>query len=799
MVTVAGPPSAVAAPKAPTAADSDFQQVTMAKGVDVVGEPMAIAVLPDQSVLHTARDGTLRRTTKDGVTSVAADIPVYSHDEDGLQGVAIDPDFESNQWVYVYYAPPLDTPPGDAPSNGTAADFAPYKGHNVVSRFKYVDGTLDLASEQQILQVPTDRGICCHVGGDIDFDSQGNLYLATGDDTNPFESDGYAPIDERATRNPAFDAQRTSANTNDLRGKILRIHVESDGSYTIPSGNLFAPGTAETKPEIYAMGFRNPFRFEVDETTGIAWVGEYGPDAGSADPNRGPGGQVEFDRVTAPGNYGWPYCTGKNTVAETYTEWDFGTATAGPKYDCANGAENNSPNNTGMSTVPPAEAAWLPYDGGSVPEFGTGSESPMGGPVYHFDASLDSQVKLPESYDGHFFAYEWGRGWIKDITLDNADNPKAINGFSDFMDLQKPMDLEFGPHGALYVLDYGSGGFFAGDHNSALYRVEYAKGNKSPTATITADPTSGPAPLAVDFSGAGSTDPDGDPLTYAWDFESDGTVDSTEASPSHTYTENGQYTARLEVTDDGGRVGSAAVTVTVGNTAPQVQFDQPLDGTTFTPGDTVDYEVTVTDPDGDPVDCSAVHVEYVLGHDSHGHPLSEAEGCTGSFATQDGGHAGDANIFGVLNASYTDAGGDGGTPPLTGEAEVLLQPSHKQAEYFTGSKGVTVQAAASAEGGDRVAGVSAGDWIAFTPYNLVGVTAIDLRVSGTKGGTLEVRMDAPDGPLVGTATVPNTGGVDTYATATATVTDPGGTHTLYLVAKGKGGGALFTVDSFITR
>ncbi|NEE50629.1 PQQ-dependent sugar dehydrogenase, partial [Streptomyces sp. SID8455] len=95
-----------------------------------------------------------------------------------------------------------------------------------------------------------------HVGGDIDFDAAGNLYLTTGDDTNPFESSGYAPIDERTDRNPQFDAQRSSGNTNDLRGKLLRIKPTADGGYTVPSGNLFAPGTAGTRPEIYAMGFR---------------------------------------------------------------------------------------------------------------------------------------------------------------------------------------------------------------------------------------------------------------------------------------------------------------------------------------------------------------------------------------------------------------------------------------------------------------------------------------------------------------------------------------------------------------
>ena len=97
-------------------------------------------------------------------------------------------------------------------------------------------------------------------------------YLSTGDDSNPFDSSGYTPIDERTNRNPVYDAQRTAGNTNDLRGKVLRIKVNADGSYSIPSGNLFPPGTARTRPEIYAMGLRNPFRIGVDKATGVLYV-----------------------------------------------------------------------------------------------------------------------------------------------------------------------------------------------------------------------------------------------------------------------------------------------------------------------------------------------------------------------------------------------------------------------------------------------------------------------------------------------------------------------------------------------
>src|SRR5690606_34698183 len=156
--------------------------------------------------------------------------------------------------------------------------------------------------------VPADRGICCHVGGKIDFDSKGNLFLSTGDDSNPFASDGYAPLDDRADRNPAYDARRTAGNTNDLRGKIRRINVKPNGSSTDPRGNLFAPGTPKTRPEIYAMGLRNPFRFAVDDKTGALYVADYSPDAGEPDPDRGPAGHGRWMVVDRPANYGWPFC-----------------------------------------------------------------------------------------------------------------------------------------------------------------------------------------------------------------------------------------------------------------------------------------------------------------------------------------------------------------------------------------------------------------------------------------------------------------------------------------------------------
>ncbi|MEK8228207.1 PQQ-dependent sugar dehydrogenase [Oerskovia sp. M15] len=194
---------------------------------------MMLDVAPDGTVFYAERDGRVRRIDHDAsVTTTALALDVTQANEDGLLGLVLDPDFAENGWLYAYWSP------ANVGSDGP---------HNQISRYTYdaASKTFDPASGKKILSVTTQRETCCHAGGDMVFDEDGNLFLATGDNTNPFESGGFSPVDERAGRQN-YDSQRTSANSNDLRGKVLRITRRTTGPTRSPRATCSRRG--RTRP-----------------------------------------------------------------------------------------------------------------------------------------------------------------------------------------------------------------------------------------------------------------------------------------------------------------------------------------------------------------------------------------------------------------------------------------------------------------------------------------------------------------------------------------------------------------------
>ncbi|SOD61660.1 Glucose/arabinose dehydrogenase, beta-propeller fold [Streptomyces zhaozhouensis] len=762
---------------------SKFDKVTLDANT---ADPMELDVADDGRVFYVQRGGELKVFDPEtNSTSTAGTLDVYTGGEDGLVGLALDPDFTENGWVYLYHAP------ADAEEDV-----------NRLSRFTVEGDTLDPASEEPLLDVPAYRDRTYpepgHTGGSLDFGPDGSLYLSTGDDVPPNLSShwqGWAPIDWREGEE-MLDAARTSGNTNDLRGKILRVLPSDEGGYTVPEGNLFAEGTEDTLPEIYAMGFRNPFRFSVDPETGYVHVADYGPDRGGPTTERGPEGLVEYNILKEPGNYGWPFCHGNN---QPYAPYDPDTGEVGEKFDCAN-PTNPSPNNTGLVELPPNQQPEIWYGYGpseEFPEMGEGGSGPMAGPVYRYDPDNPSPTKFPEYYDGAQFLYEWTRDYVKEIQLDSDSGVLKINDFLPTEDFVKPMDLTFGPDGSLYVLEWGSA-FGGGNADSGLYRIDYAPDGQRPEAVATASVTSGPAPLTVEFSGADSTDPAGGELEFAWDLDGDGTFDSEESEVTHTYEEVGQFTAQLRVTNAAGATGHANIPVTVGNTAPTVSIDFPTSGRLIEFGDQIPYQVTVTDPEDGEIDCEQVLVNPALGHDDHEHPTTDLRGCSGTVDTGDlGGHPEGADLWYVLNARYTDGGAEG-TGALTGYGRAVLQPEHKQAEYHHDQSGTRIVSQPDAENGQRIGDISDGDWIAFEPMSVEGAETVSYRISSPDGGgAIELRAGAPDGELLATTPVHATGDWDVYEpTEAVPVAELAGTHKLFLVFTTPTGNN-FDVDSLL--
>lgn len=480
--------------------ESAFRKVILDQDQTVGGElkdtlvdPMELTVAPDGRVFFVERKGVIKML-KPGSTSALeiGRVPVFDGLEEGMLGITLDPKFVENGWIYVNHSLPETTHDGQGKA-----------GVIRVSRYTLQGDTLDTTHGVAILDIPVQREQCCHVGGSLAFDADGNLYVSVGDNTNPFDSDGFSPNDPRPGRYP-WDGQRSPANANALTGKILRVKPRSQGGYDIPKGNLFPPGTAGTRPEVYVMGNRNPFRISVDPRTGFLYWGEVGPDAGGPDPQRGPAGHDEINQARGPGFFGWPYFVANNKpyapvdyvarqryvdanaareaakkAGKPESEWPPKAEPWMPKdfkpalYDAAHPI-NDSPNNTGIRELPPAQPAFIYYPSSQSTKFptvGSGGRTAMAGPVYYFDPKLRSPHKLPETFDHTLFIYEWTRNWIIAVKLDDQDQIVKMERFLPGMTFKRPMDMELGPDGCLYLIEFGTN--WGDNKDSKILRIEY--------------------------------------------------------------------------------------------------------------------------------------------------------------------------------------------------------------------------------------------------------------------------------------------------------------------------------------
>lgn len=396
---------------------TDFQRTVVAAGLDL---STAFEISKDGRIFIVSKCGKFYGWKLSGPanTNPTSIVPnVRCEFEDGLLSIAIDPNFTTNGYVYLQY-----TSPGSKTR---------------VSRFVVrADNSLDTASEKIVLEWITGREASGHMGGTLKFDKNSNLLISTGDNN-------------AATGYFAAGPQETSANSNDLRGKVLRITPTAAGGYTIPAGNLF-PQDATHRGEIYGMGFRNPYRLNIDPLTNIYYLGDIGPDANGASAE-GPMGMDELNELKEPGNYGWPYVVGFN---QPYAGWDPVNNT------------NNYPTNTGAKVLPPAKPAiWTIMH-----------RATMVGPVYRINDSITNEFKLPAYFDGRLIYWDFNSSKFFTTKVSDQTRPAVVEDLPlNTSGFQGANDAVFDPTTQqLYVLQWGSG---CCDHapanNGALYRFDY--------------------------------------------------------------------------------------------------------------------------------------------------------------------------------------------------------------------------------------------------------------------------------------------------------------------------------------
>jgi PKD repeat protein len=401
---------------------------------------------------------------------------------------------------------------------------------------------------------------------------------------------------------------------------------------------------------------RNPFRFTTRPGTNELWVGDVGWNDWE-----------EINRVVAPTdavveNFGWPCYEGPGRQSG---------------YDGAN--LNLCENLYGQ---PSAVAA--PYHayhhsakvvaGESCP---TGSSS-VAGLEFEFAASGSS---YPAEYDDALFFADYSRDcmWVMPKGADGNPAPGQVKTF--VAGAANPVNLEIGPGGDLFYVDFDGG------------TVRRITANQKPMAVATATPTAGEAPLTVAFDGSGSSDPDPeDPITYAWDLDGDGAFDdSTKAQDTYTYTEAGRHTATLKVTDSHGESDTDPVTISVGNTAPTAVIDTPAAGTNWKVGDVINFSGHATDAQDGTLPASALKWDLILQHcpsNCHSHPLQSFDGVSsGSFSAPDHEYP----SYLELKLTATDSGG------LTNTKVLRLDPRTVELTFQTnpGALSLTLDGAIS--------------------------------------------------------------------------------------------------------
>jgi len=416
-----------------------------------------------------------------------------------------------------------------------------------------------------------------------------------------------------------------SQDLNSPRGKVHRIFPDG----LVPTDNPFYDGSGPHWDSIWAYGLRNPYRASYDKPSGKLYIGEVGGNTQST--------AIEELNVGARGaNYGWPNSEGPCSGGCT-----------SPLYS-------------------------YPHSGANA--------AITGGFVYRGS-------QFPSSMRGNYFFADYARHWIKRMVFDANGNVASVNNFEPLSGspTESAGDVVYlteGPDGALYYVDLGYSDISGTFGVSKIRRISYLQSNQAPVALVSANPSSGPAPLNVAFSSSGSMDPEGQPITYSWDFGAG--TSSTAANPAHTYTRAGRYIVRLTVSDGVNSSISTPLTINVGS-PPTATITSPADGRIFRAGDVITYSGDATDPDDGSLPASAYTWNIDFLHDNHVHPGTAVTGVkSGSFTIPTSGHDFEGNTRYRIQLTVTDSNG------LQSVKSVTIWPDKVNLPFDTSPSGLTL-------------------------------------------------------------------------------------------------------------
>lgn len=590
--------------------------------VSNLSSPTTIAFSPDGRMFIGQKDGRVR-VFQNGTLLVSDFVnlsaEVNNYWDRGLLGLAIHPNFPAQPYVYLLYT---YDPPGTT-DNGSGARVSRLVGLTADAATNYNTAVANsavvlLGTNSQLANIgnslSNDGPASCeningftsyvpdclpadspsHTIGTLAFGLDGALFVSNGDGAH------FNYTDVRALRALSVDS---------LAGKVLRIDPLTGQGY--PDNPFYDGNPNSNRSKVYSYGLRNPFRVTVDGTTGEPYIGDVGWNAWE---------EINAGRGK---NFGWPCYEGSNTGSAQQSGYATNSATA---------ARCSQLYQEGISAVTQPVYAYSHSGIGASVQAGT---------FYRGTA-------YPTQYRGALFYEDYNRDWIKYVTIDANGFGTSFDFALDVSPNGGPVQLLSGPDTNLYYVVYD-----AGVNTSEVRRIRYQSStNSPPVAKATATPTSGLPPLAVAFSSNGSSDPDGDSLTYLWNF-GDGST-STLANPSRTYAAEGVFTAMLTVTDSKNASSSDQVVITVGNRRPTATILSPPTGTKYNIGDVITFQGQGTDPEQGQLSGASLVWEALLHHNEHVHfNFFNGTGTTGSFVVTDHGD----NTWLELCLTATDNGG----------------------------------------------------------------------------------------------------------------------------------------------